>query len=185
MQPSELDSSLVALSSSSFDQTNNLPVPSSDHAEVPGASISTLLLDPDLAVKPSLRSRNDLQAPSRFRSPSTSSRSSSQLPGGNVARAPSKTGEAVTVRLFHVLAGSIGTTICGGKIGSSGLQACVSHVPFGSTSCYIRSHATKEPILSDDTLYIRTPFVADHSIIASLFSFPQSSSFFVRINTLC
>ena len=77
--------------------------------------------------------------------------------------------------VFHVLAGSIGKTICGGKIGSSGLQACVAPVPFGSTSCSVRSHATKETSLSDDTLYIRTPFVAGKLAIYLTSLLPVSS----------
>ena len=77
-----------------------------------------------------------------------------------MARVTSKTTEVIKVRLFHILAGSIGTSICCGKIGSSGLQACVAHVSLGSTSYFVRSHATKEPSLSDDTLYIRTLFMA-------------------------
>ena len=59
----------------------------------------------------------------------------------NAVRVPSKAGDTTMVHFFRVLAGSVGKSICGGKIGSSGLQACVADVLLGSTlfdsiSCY-------------------------------------------------
>ena len=103
----------------------------------------------------SLRRREEILVPSKFHSPAAPSRSSSYFSVGTAARVPSKAGDA-TVYLFHVLAGSIRTVICGGKIGSSSLQACVADVLVGPSSSSIRLHSIKEKILVDNTLYIQT-----------------------------
>ena len=105
--PSDIDPVIVALSTSAFEQAYNLTVPTSDHAEIPVASLSDLLVDPDVVDKSSLRNRYDLLAPIRYRSPVASSRSSSQLPDFTAARIPSKAGDVITVHPFHVLTGSI------------------------------------------------------------------------------
>ena len=156
--PSEIDPGVAALSTFAFEQSYKLPVPASYHAEMSATSLSYLLLDSDMAGKHSLRCREEILVPLgkhslrcreeilvpfKFRSPVAPSRSSSQFPAGIAARIPSKVGDT-TVHLFHVLAGSIGTIICGGKIGSSCLQACVVDVLVGSSSCSIRLHYTKE-----------------------------------------
>ena len=141
--PSEIDPGVAALSTFAFEQSYKLPVPASYHAEMSATSLSYLLLDSDMAGKHSLRCREEILVPFKFRSPVAPSRSSSQFPAGIAARIPSKVGDT-TVHLFHVLAGSIGTIICGGKIGSSCLQACVVDVLVGSSSCSIRLHYTKE-----------------------------------------
>ena len=152
--PSEIDSVISAHSTSVFDHPYNLTVPTSDHAEIHVALLYDLLLDLDVASKSSIRNRDDLLTSFRYRSPATSSRSSAQLPNFTAARVPSKAGDVITVHLYHVLVGSIGKSICDGKIDLLGVQAGVVDVLHGSTSCSIRSHTTNEKSLVDTTLYI-------------------------------
>ena len=156
--PSEIGLRIATLSTSAFEHPYNLPVLASNHAEIPAASLSYLVLDSDVASKRSLRRREEILVPSKFRSPVAFSRSTSQLPAGTTTNVPSRAGDAI-VHLFHVLAGSTGIVICGGKIGSSGLQACVADVLVGSSSCSIRSYSTKEKSLIDNTLSVQTPLI--------------------------
>ena len=140
--PSEINPEIMAfVSTSSLEKSYNLTVPNLVHAEVPDASLPCLSVEPYVVGKRSLHSRDGLFVPSYFQFPAASSRSTSQFSVGNAVRVPSKAGDTTMVHFFHVLAGSDGKSICGGKIGSSGLQACVADVLLGSTlfdsiSCY-------------------------------------------------
>ena len=62
---------------------------------------------------------------------------------------------SILVRLFRVDTGSIGVTICGDRIGKTGLQACVAQVIKGGESCGILSH--KEKAIGVGLLYISCP----------------------------
>ena len=103
-----------------------------------------LLLDLTKLGKRSLCNRNKILNPERFHYPAASSRFFPQHKVGNTAHVPCKAIYTTTFLLLHVLAGSIGTIICGENIVSSGIQACVANVLIGSTSCSIWSHADKE-----------------------------------------
>ena len=71
------------------------------------------------------------------------------------------------VNLFRVDTGSIGVTICGGRIGKADLQACVAYVLMGGQSCGIISH--KEKLIEDGLLYISCPaFFAKIRCISNL-----------------
>ena len=117
-----------------------------------------------MASKRSFRPRGKILVPFKLRSPAVPSRSFYQFPAGIAVRIPFKAGDT-TVHLFHVLEGSIKTIVCGGKIGASGLQACVVDIFVGSSPYSIKSHSTKEKSLVDNTLYIQTPFVVGNITI--------------------
>ena len=146
-----------------------------------------LLLDLTKLGKRSLCNRNKILNPERFHYPAASSRFFPQHKVGNTAHVPCKAIYTTTVHLLHVLAGSIGTIICGENIVSSGIQACVANVLIGSTSCSIWSHADKENSLVERSIhstFFRSRGNRNLSffIVASLFSFSQSSSFTVANN---
>ena len=75
------------------------------------------------------------------------------------------TKEDAKVRLFQVPFQSIGISICGGKIGSSSLQACIAAVVPGTNSCSIRAHSLKAKSLVETEVYIPTPIVADRRAV--------------------
>ena len=109
-----------------------------------------------MAGKRFLRRRNEILVPCKFLSPAARFMSHSKVSTGNTVCVPSKAGDVTKVHLFHGLACSIGKIICGGKIGSSGRQACVSNVLIGYTYFSVWSYTTKEKKLVDITLYIQT-----------------------------
>ena len=61
---------------------------------------------------------------------------------------------ATLVKLFLVPVGSLGNTLCGGRIGESGLQACISSTSPSSSGCAIQRHVVKETRLMEGTMYI-------------------------------
>ena len=73
--------------------------------------------------------------------------------------------EDANVRLFQVPFQSIGISICGGKIGSSGLQAFIAAVVPGSSSCSIRAHSLKAKSLVKMEIFIPTSIVADRRAV--------------------
>ena len=61
---------------------------------------------------------------------------------------------ATLVKLFLVPVGSLGNTLCGGRIGESGLQAYISSTSPSSSGCAIQRHAVKETRLMEGNMYI-------------------------------
>ena len=61
---------------------------------------------------------------------------------------------ATLVKLFLVPVGSLENTLCGGRIGESGLQACISPTSPSSSGCAIQRHVLKETRLMEGTMYI-------------------------------
>ena len=58
------------------------------------------------------------------------------------------------VKLFLVPVGSLGNTLCGGRIGESSLQACISSITSSSSGCAIQRHVVKETRIIEGTMYI-------------------------------
>ena len=61
---------------------------------------------------------------------------------------------ATLVKLFLVPVGSLGNTLCGGRIGESGLQAYISSTSPSSSGCAIQRHTVKETRLMEGNMYI-------------------------------
>lgn len=84
------------------------------------------------------------------------------------------------VKLFKVDIQSIGSVICGGKIGTSGLTACVASIIPETYSCAVRSHLTKDNRLREDSIYVQTPSLVGEKafyLTPSLFVKDMSSKF--------
>ena len=60
----------------------------------------------------------------------------------------------ILVKLFLVPVGSLETTFCGGRIGESNLQTCISPTLPASLGCAIQLHINKETRLVEGYLYI-------------------------------
>ena len=110
-----------------------------------------------MAVKlPFLRKREQIARPTRFLVAS-----SPVVP--KVERHVIK--DDAKVRLFQVSFQSIGISICGRKIRSSGLQAYIAAVVPGTRSCPIRAHSLMAKSLIETEVYIPTPIVADRRTV--------------------
>ena len=73
--------------------------------------------------------------------------------------------ENAKVKVFQVPFQSIGISICGGKIKSSGLQACIAAVVPWRRSCSIRAYYLKEKNLVETEVYIPTLIVEDRRAV--------------------
>ena len=93
-----------------------------------------------LSLSSRLRTRGNLLAPSKY--------------DAFVKTTPSGPKPAILVRLFLVPVGSLGTTLCGGRIGESNLQACISLTLPTSSGCAVQRHVNKETRLVEGCLYI-------------------------------
>ena len=60
------------------------------------------------------------------------------------------------VRLLRIRPEDIGVTVCGGKVGKTGIHAYATSLTFGA-SCGIKVHSVKYQDTFVDTLYIQTP----------------------------
>ena len=93
-----------------------------------------------------LRAREDLKAPSRYQSPGKTTTSEEAKKGG----------VDKLVKLLRIRPGDIGISICGGKLGKTGIHACAAQLAFGA-SCGIKAHSVKAQDPFVDALYIQAP----------------------------
>ena len=96
-------------------------------------SLNNLLKELVLAGKPFLRQREQLSYLSRYRVEDTLK----PLVDAKIERSLARQGKIVKIKLFKYELQSIGLTICGGKIGTSGPTTCVSSVIPKNYSCFV------------------------------------------------
>ena len=92
------------------------------------------------ALSSRLRTRGNISIPSRY--------------DAFVKTTPLGPRPATLIRLFLVPLGFVGTTLCGGRIGESNLQACISSTLPNTSGCTIQRHINKELRLIEGSLYI-------------------------------
>ena len=142
------------------ERVDNLPVSVGD-GNGNAFSLAKLLEEENLAGKRHfLRKREQICRPFRFLSSDVDALST-VIP--IVERLLVK--EDVKVKLFQVPFQSIGILICGGNIGSSGLQTYIAAVVPRTRSCSIRAHSLKEKNLVEMEVYIPTSIVADRRAV--------------------
>ena len=93
-----------------------------------GIDVESSVFD-SLALFSRLRTRSNLLAPGRY--------------DNFLKTIPLGIKPTILVRLFLVLVGSLGTTLCGGRIWEYNLQACISSTLPSSSGCAIHRHINK------------------------------------------
>ena len=118
-------------------------------------SLNNFLKELVLAGKPFLPQREQLSYLSRY----WVEDNLKPLVDVKIDRSLARQGDIVKIKLFKYELQSIGLTICGGKIGTSGPTTCVSSVVPKNYSCFVCSHSTKDKRLTKNVIYVQTPLV--------------------------